>query len=138
MKLGFYISMGVAIAGLAVGFLLLNDIQQEREQETIWIQKFPTQCNDVWSEEYEEFYTINPNLIEETEEEKKMNYEIIIKNHYSRQGVNILNLELEIDAYEGIRCEACDCLGWDRLSIQIPKDQLEFIPKSEGWQIGKK
>lgn len=33
MNARFMISMGIAIIGLAVGFYLLNDIQQERESE---------------------------------------------------------------------------------------------------------
>ena len=36
--------------------------------------------------------------------------------------------------YEGVRCEACSCLGWDRLSIKIPENQLELIPENEGWE----
>ena len=64
MKPGFYISMGIAIAGLIAGFVLLNDIQQEKENKNIWIQKIPTQCNDVWNKEYEDFYNLNPELKE--------------------------------------------------------------------------
>ena len=134
MKLGFYISMGVAIAGLVAGFILLNDIQQEKESSPMWIQKIPTQCNDVWSEEYGEFYKINPEMEQATKEESKITSENIIKSYYEKQGINILDLTLELDVYEGIRCEACSCLGWDRLSIKIPKDQLELIPESEGWE----
>jgi hypothetical protein len=134
VKPGFYISMGIAIAGLAVGFILLNDIQQEKEVQTIWIQKIPTQCNDVWAEEYNEFYKINPEMEKPIDEESKNVSENIIKNHYEKQGINILDLELELEFYEGVRCEACDCLGWDRLSIKIPKNQLELIPENEGWE----
>ena len=130
MKLGFYISMGVAIAGLVVGFILLNDIQQEKESQFVWMQKIPTQCNDVWSEEYNEFYKINP----EMRESSKEILEDIIKSHYKKQGINISDINLELDVYEGIRCEACSCLGWDRLSIKIPENQLELIPESEGWE----
>ncbi len=82
MKPGFYISMGIAIAALAVGFFLLNDIQQEKEVETIWIQKIPTQCNDVWAEEYNEFYEINPEIRDATKEESKNVSENIIKSNY--------------------------------------------------------
>ena len=130
MKLGFYISMGVAIAGLVVGFILLNDIQQEKESQLVWMQKIPTQCNDVWSEEYNEFYKINP----EMRESSKEILEDVIKSHYEKQGINISDINLELDVYEGIRCEACSCLGWDRLSIKIPENQLELIPESEGWE----
>ena len=134
MKPGFYISMGVAIAGLVVGFILLNDIQQEKEAETIWLQKIPTQCNDVWGEEYEEFYKINPEMRDTTKEESKNISENIIKSHYEKQGIKILELNLELDVYDGVRCEACTCLGWDELSIKIPKNQFELIPESEGWE----
>ncbi|MCH7757569.1 MAG: hypothetical protein IIA19_03705 [Thaumarchaeota archaeon] len=134
MKLGFYISMGIAITGLAVGFVLLYDIQQEKEIESIWMQKIPTQCNDVWEEEYNEFYEINPEMQNATKEELKEIVEDIIKNHYEKQGINILDLSLEINAYEGIRCEACNCLGWDKLSIKIPKSELKLISESEGWE----
>jgi len=134
VKLGFYISMGIAITGLAVGFVLLYDIQQEKEIESIWMQKIPTQCNDVWEEEYNEFYEINPEMQNATKEELKEIVEDIIKNHYEKQGINILDLSLEINAYEGIRCEACNCLGWDKLSIKIPKSELKLISESEGWE----
>ncbi len=134
MKPGFYISMGIAIAALAVGFILLYDIQQENEPQGVWIQKIPTQCNDVWQEEYNEFYKINPDLRETTKEESKNISQNIIKNHYEKQGISILDLELELDIFEGVRCEACNCLGWDRLSIKIPESQLELIPENEGWE----
>ncbi len=134
MKPGFYISMGIAIAALAVGFILLYDIQQENEPQGVWIQKIPTQCNDVWQEEYNEFYKINPDLRETTKEESKNISQNIIKNHYKKQGISILDLEFELDVFEGVRCEACNCLGWDRLSIKIPESQLEIIPENEGWE----
>jgi hypothetical protein len=134
VKAGFYISMGIAIAGLVVGFVLLYDIQQEKEVQNIWIQKIPTQCNDVWEEEYNEFYEINPEMRDATKEELKETVEDIIKNHYEKQGINILDLSLELDVYEGARCEACNCLGWDRLSIKIPKNELDLISDSEGWE----
>jgi hypothetical protein len=137
VKLGFYISMGVAIAGLVAGFILLNDIQQEKESQTIWIQKIPTQCNDVWSEEYNEFYKINPEMREASKEESKEILEDIIKSHYDKQGINISDVNLEFDVYEGVRCEACSCLGWDRLSIKIPENQFELIPESESWEPEK-
>ncbi len=126
--------MGIAITGLAVGFVLLYDIQQEKEIESIWMQKIPTQCNDVWEEEYNEFYEINPEMQNATKEELKEIVEDIIKNHYEKQGINILDLSLEINAYEEIRCEACNCLGWDKLSIKIPKSELKLISESEGWE----
>ena len=126
--------MGIAITGLAVGFVLLYDIQQEKEIESIWMQKIPTQCNDVWEEEYNEFYEINPEMQNATKEELKEIVEDIIKNNYEKQGINILDLSLEINAYEGIRCEACNCLGWDKLSIKIPKSELKLISESEGWE----
>ena len=78
MKPGFYISMGIAIAALAVGFILLNDIQQEQVQ-TIWLQKTPTQCNDVWQEEYNEFFKINPEIRDIPKEKSKEILESIIK-----------------------------------------------------------
>ena len=134
MKLGFYISMGVAIAGLVAGFILLNDIQQEKESQTIWIQKIPTQCNDVWSEEYNEFYKINPEMRESSKEESKEILENVIKSHYEKQGINVVDLNLELNFYEGTRCLACSCLGWDKLSIKIPENQLQLIPESEGWE----
>lgn len=134
MKPGFYISMGIAISALVVGFVLLNDIQQEKNSE-IWIQKIPTQCNDVWSKDYEEFYNLNPDL-QGTDKEKSKEYlEKIIKNHYNKEGINVLELNLELDFFDEMRCESCNCLGWDRLSIKIPKDQLELIPESEGWKL---
>ena len=126
--------MGVAIAGLVAGFILLNDIQQEKESQTIWIQKIPAQCNDVWSEEYNEFYKINPEMRESSKEESKEILEDIIKSHYDKQGINISDVNLELDVYEGVRCEACSCLGWDRLLIKIPENQFELIPESEGWE----
>lgn len=135
MKQGFYISMGIAISGLVVGFILLNDIQQEKENKEIWIQKIPTQCNDVWAIEYNEFYELNPDLKEENKEKSKEFLETIIKNHYDKIGISILDLNLELDALDEVRCESCNCLGWDILSIKIPKNQLELIPKSEGWEI---
>ncbi len=135
MKPGFYISMGVAIAALVVGFVLLNDIQQEKDAKTVWIQKIPTQCNDVWNTEYNEYYNINPEMREVSREESKAILETIIKNHYENQGIKILDLKLELDYYEGVRCEACTCLGWDRLSIQISQNDLESIPENEGWKI---
>lgn len=135
MKPGFYISMGVAIAALVVGFVLLNDIQQEKDAKTVWIQKIPTQCNDVWNTEYNEYYNINPEMREVSREESKAILETIIKNHYENQGIKILDLDLELDYYEGVRCEACTCLGWDRLSIQISQNDLESIPENEEWEI---
>ena len=132
--MGFYISMGIAITGLAVGFVLLYDIQQEKEVQSIWIQKIPTQCNDVWDEEYNDFYEINPEIQEATDEELKEIVEGIIKNHYGKQGINILDLSLELNVYEEVRCDACNCLGWDRLSIKIPKNELDLISESEGWE----
>ena len=135
MKPGFYISMGIAIAALVVGFVLLNDIQQEKDAKTVWMQKIPTQCNDVWNTEYNEYYEINPEMKEVPRQESKAILETIIKNHYENQGIKILDLNLEIDHYDGIRCEACTCLGWDRLSIQISQNDLEMIPESEGWEI---
>jgi len=134
VKLGFYISMGVAIAGLVVGFILLNDIQQEKESQLVWMQKIPTQCNDVWSEEYNEFYKINPEMREFSKEESKEILENIIKSHYEKQGINVVDLNLQFDVYEGMRCQACNCLGWDKLSIEIPEKQLELIPENEGWE----
>ena len=134
MKPGFYISMGVAIGALVVGFVLLNDIQQEKESRDVWIQKIPTQCNDVWQAEYSEYYEINPEMQDATKQESKEILETIIKNHYEKQGIKILDLNLEIDYYDGVRCEACSCLGWDRLSIKIPQEQMELIPQSEGWE----
>ena len=135
MKPGFYISMGIAIAALVTGFVLLNDIQQEKDAKTVWMQKIPTQCNDVWNTEYNEYYEINPEMKEVPRQESKAILETIIKNHYENQGIKILDLNLEIDYYDGIRCEACTCLGWDRLSIQISQNDLEMIPESEGWEI---
>ena len=126
--------MGIAIAALAVGFILLNDIQQEKEPQSVWIQKIPAQCNDVWAEEYIEFYKINPEIGETTSEESKNISENIIKAHYEKQGISILDLNLELDVYEGIRCQACDCLGWDVLSIKIPENHLGLIPENEGWE----
>jgi len=134
VKPGFYISMGIAIGALVVGFILLNDVQQENELKAIWIQKIPSQCNDVWAEEYNEFYEINPEMSESSKGESKNISENIIKSHYEKQGINILDLKLEIDVYEGVRCEACSCLGWDMLSIKIPENQLDLIPKNEGWE----
>ncbi|MGD2106802.1 MAG: hypothetical protein PVH93_04270 [Nitrosopumilaceae archaeon] len=135
MKPGFYISMGVAIAALVVGFVLLNDIQQEKDAKTVWIQKIPTQCNDVWNTEYNEYYQINPEMKKVSREESKAILDTIIKNHYENQGIRILDLNLDLDYYDGVRCEACSCLGWDRLSIQISQSDLEKIPASEGWEV---
>ena len=126
--------MGIAITGLVVGFVLLYDIQQEKEVQNIWIQKIPTQCNDVWDEEYNEFYEINPEMRDAAKEESKEFVEGIIKNHYEKHGINILDLSLELNVYEGARCEACNCLGWDRLSIKIPENELDLISDSEGWE----
>ena len=126
--------MGIAITGLVVGFVLLYDIQQEKEVQNIWIQKIPTQCNDVWDEGYNEFYEINPEMRDATKEESKELVEGIIKNHYEKQGISILDLSLELNVYEGVRCEACNCLGWDRLSIKIPENEMELISESEGWE----
>ena len=134
MKPGFYISMGVAIGALVVGFVLLNDIQQEKESTNIWIQKIPTQCNDVWQAEYAEYYEINPQMQDATKQESKEILETVIKNHYEKKGIKIIDLTLELDYYDGVRCEACSCLGWDRLSIKIPEEQMELIPESEGWE----
>lgn len=127
--------MGIAIAALVVGFILLYDIQQEQKQETIWLQKIPTQCNDVWQKEHNEFYENNPELRELSRNESKEILEGIITNHYQKQGINILDLVLELDVYEGIRCQACNCLGWDVLSIEIPINQQELIHESEGWVL---
>ncbi|MGD8300456.1 MAG: hypothetical protein PVG77_07120 [Nitrosopumilaceae archaeon] len=135
MKPGFYISMGVAVAALVVGFVLLNDIQQEKDAKTVWIQKIPTQCNDVWNTEYNEYYQINPEMKKVSREESKAILDTIIKNHYENQGIRILDLNLDLDYYDGVRCEACSCLGWDRLSIQISQSDLEKIPASEGWEV---
>ena len=126
--------MGIAITGLVVGFVLLYDIQQEKEVQNIWIQKIPTQCNDVWDEEYNEFYEINPEMRDAAKEESKEFVEGIIKNHYEKHGISILDLSLELNVYEGARCEACNCLGWDRLSIKIPENELDLISDSEGWE----
>lgn len=130
MKPGFYISMGIAIAGLVVGFVLLYDIQQEMEAEDIWIQKIPKQCHDVWSVEYNEYYQINP----EMDTKSKEILETIIKSHYEKQGIKIIEINLEQDYFEGVRCEACSCLGWDRLSMKIPQKQFEQMPIDEGWE----
>lgn len=132
MKPGFYISMGIAIIGLIVGFVLLNDIQQDNQ--TIWIQKVPTQCNDVWAKEYDEFFEINPELKDSTENKSEI-LESIIKNHYEKEGLRILDLKLELDVIDEIRCESCNCLGWDKLSIKIPKNQFDLIPSNEGWKV---
>jgi hypothetical protein len=126
--------MGVAIVGLIAGFILLNDIQQEKESQTIWIQKIPTQCNDIWAEEFGEFYEINPEMRDATKEESKNIFENIIQSYYEKQGINVLDLDLKLDFYKGVRCEACSCLGYDLLSIKIPENQLELIPESEGWE----
>ena len=130
VKIGFYISMGVAISGLIVGFILLNDIQQEKEAQKVWVQKIPKQCNDVWSEEYQEFSQINPDI----DINSKENLENIIRSHYEKQGINVLEINLEKNVYEGIRCEACSCLGWDKLSMKIPKEQFSELPSDEGWE----
>jgi len=135
MKKGFYISMGISIAGLIAGFILLNDIQQEKESQNIWIQKIPTQCNDVWDKEYDEFYELNPELQGGNKEKIKEILESIIKNHYAKKGINILELNLELDVIDKIRCESCDCLGWDLLSIKIPQNQFDLMEHSEGWEI---
>ena len=134
MKPGFYISMGIAVMGLVVGFVLLNDIQQEKEGENIWIQKIPTQCNDVWAQEYDEFFEMNPE-IKDSKEDKSVFLESIIRDHYEKEGLKILDLKLELDVIDEIRCESCDCLGWDKLSIKIPKNQLDLWPKNEGWEV---
>ena len=134
MKPGFYISMGIAIAGLIVGFVFLNDIQQEKESKNIWIQKIPTQCHDVWEREHQEFYDLNPELLNSNKEKSKEILETIIKNHYEKAGISILDLNLELDVIDEIRCESCDCLGSDRVSIKIPKNQFELISQSEGWK----
>lgn len=122
--------MGIAIAGLVVGFVLLNDIQQEKEAQKVWIQKIPKQCNDVWSEEYSEFARINP----DADINSKEILETIIQNHYENQGVSVLEIDLEQDFYDGVRCEACSCLGWDKLSMKIPIEQLSQLPSDEGWE----
>ena len=132
MKPGFYISMGIAIIGLIVGFVLLNDIQQDNQ--TIWIHKVPTQCNDVWAKEYDEFFEINPELKDSTENKSEI-LESIIKDHYEKEGLRILDLKLELDVIDEIRCESCNCLGWDKLSIKIPKNQFDLIPSNEGWKV---
>ncbi len=67
-------------------------------------------------------------------EESKEFVEGIIKNHYEKHGINILDLSLELNVYEGARCEACNCLGWDRLSIKISENELDLISDSEGWE----
>ena len=130
MKPGFYISMGIAIAALVVGFVLLYDIQKEMDEENIWIQKIPKQCNDVWSVEYNEYYQINPDMDTKSNEI----LETIIKSHYEKQGIKILEINLEQNYFDGMRCEACSCLGWDRLSMKIPQNQFEEIPYEEGWE----
>ena len=127
--------MGVAIAGLVVGFILLNDIQQEKESKNIWIQKIPTQCNDVWEKEYQEFYDLNPELLNSNKEKSKEILETIIKNHYEKEGINILELNLELNVIDEIRCESCNCLGADRVSIKIPRNELDLISSSEGWEM---
>ena len=134
MKPGFYISMGVAITGLAVGFILLYDIQQEKESQNIWIQKIPKQCNDVWYQEFNEFYQINSEIKEVSKEELKKILEEVIETHYEKIGITVLEINLELDYYDAIRCEACDCLGWDKLSIKIPQEQLNKIPQDEDWE----
>jgi len=126
--------MGVAIAGLIVGFVLLNDIQQEKENRNIWIQKIPTQCNDVWEREYQEFYELNPELLKSDKEKSKEILETIIKNHYEKEGISILDLNLELDVIDEVRCESCNCLGSDRISIKISRNQLDLISSSEGWE----
>jgi hypothetical protein len=133
MKLGFYISMGIAITGLIVGFILLNDIQQEKDNQNIWIQKIPTQCNDVWSVEYDQFFESNPKLAD-SESNKSEILETIIKNHYKNEGLKILDLKLELDVIDDPRCDSCDCLGHDKLSLKIPKNQLGLLPPDEGWE----
>ena len=135
MKPGFYISMGIAITALIIGFVLLNDIQQEKESQNIWIQKIPTQCNDVWEKEYDEFFNLNPELKGVDKKKSKEILETVIKNHYEKEGIKILDLSLEIDVLNEIRCESCDCLGLDKLALKIPKNQFDLIPKDEGWQI---
>jgi len=126
--------MGVAIAGLIVGFVLLNDIQQEKESRNIWIQKIPTQCNDVWGKEYQEFYDLNPELLKSNKEKSKEILETVIKNHYEKEEISILDLNLELDVIDEVRCESCNCLGSDRISIKIPRNQLDLISSSEGWE----
>jgi len=101
VKPGFYISMGIAVTGLVVGFVLLYDIQQEKEVQNIWIQKIPTQCNDVWDEEYNEFYEINPEMRDAAKEESKEFVEGIIKNHYEKI-FKKSNLDLEINSAKNL------------------------------------
>lgn len=134
MKVGFYISMGISIGALVVGFVLLNDIQQEKENQNFWIQKIPKQCNDVWESEIEEFYELNPELQNADDEKSKNILETIIKNHYETKGIEVLDLVLELNVYEDIRCESCDCLSNDKLSMKIPQNQLELLPPDEGWE----
>lgn len=134
MKPGFYISMGVAITGLIAGFVLLNDVQQEKESKNIWIQKIPTQCNEAWQKEYTEFYDLNPELLEASKEKSKEILETIVKNHYEKEGISVLDFNLESDVIDGIKCESCDCLGSDRISIKIPRNQLDLISPNEGWE----
>ena len=64
----------------------------------------------------------------------KETLETIIKSHYEKQDIKILEINLEQDYFDDIRCEACTCLGWDRLSMKIPQNQLEKIPQEEGWE----
>ena len=135
MKPGFYISMVVAISALIVGFVLLYDIQQDKEIKKVWIQKIPTQCNDVWNSEFNEYYEINPEMKDASKEESVLILESIIKSHYEKQGIQIFDLKLEPNFYEGVRCAACSCLGWDKLSIQIPHNQFEMLSENEGWEI---
>ncbi len=135
MNLRFYASMGVAIAALTVGFILLFDVQQNKENPGIWIQNTQPNCNNSLLEDYDEFYKLNPELSESSKEGLKNNLEIIIKNHYEKQGLTILNLEIELRENYNNFCSGCGCLDWKILSLQIPENQLDLIPEDEVWQI---
>ena len=58
MNIRFMTSMGIAIIGLAVGFYLLNDIQQERESQISQssLDKSLQESNDRLSVVKDEFY----------------------------------------------------------------------------------
>jgi len=88
----------------------------------------------VWGKEYQEFYDLNPELLKSNKEKSKEILETVIKNHYEKEGISILDLNLELDVIDEVRCESCNCLGSDRISIKIPRNQLDLISSSEGWE----
>jgi len=72
----------------------------------IWVERPSVQCEDPLSENFEQY------------------------------GLHVLGHTTIRDTYQGMRCEACGCLGWDTLYLHILPEDLH-IAESLGWKLSE-